>query len=571
MRTIRTLFFILILLHVMQVPAQVMPAEGASLHHSYVYFQDSLCAGAQQYELKVYSSERDFSDHRVYRTSKSKLPGAELQGLDWGNTYYWQYTVLFAGDKKLILPVHHFKIQEPVYQSFDTIAVSVLTNEKGKHAGGFIAVDYTRSVYDRQGKRIWTLPMIPGLVDERTHVRDLKFTKDNTVTFLTIPIPLEIDLSGNVLWRAPHPFIYEQDSILYHHEFQKTSRGTYLVLGDRKVWRRVPGAFAPEDLKTEFDVKIVNGEVYKKVLMTLVLEFSKDGKLLWSWDANTYVKDEDLNYKKTKRGFPNLATHANALRESADGKKIYVGFRDLSRIVKIDKQSGKVETSYGEKYPSGEAPLGNGLFLNQHDAFLTNHRSLIVFNNNGALSPTGVSSIIELRDPCGPKDSLLLWRFELNFDTLSTAKSMNGGSVAEFSNKNILLCGGSLNRIFEVTRDKKIVWDAFITARGKGDSQWQPMPQYRCHPVKEWKESHFMTELRSLTTKGTQTYYEVKLHNTGQQTEVCMIEFYNQAGKTIKEMRSTPVKPGESINLKGQFIANGPVTGIRLKKPLKTP
>lgn len=565
MKSLGTIIFLFNLTLFLPLTAQVKPGEGEALHHSYVYFQDSLCSGAQFYTLRIYDSEQAVREEKVLRIQKMRLPGMQLSGLDWGKTYYWQYTVKFGGDKSRKLPIHHFSIREPLYQSFDTIALNVRTNQKDKNAGGWIAIDYTRSVYDREGNRIWTLPMIPGLVEERTHIRDLKFTKENTVTFLTIPVPLEIDLQGKVLWQAPYPFLYEQDSVLYHHELQKTSRGTYLVLADRKVWRRVPGAFAPEDLKTEFDVKVVNGEVYKKVLMALVLEFNREGKLLWSWDANRYVKEEDLNYKKTKRGFPNLATHANALRESPDGKKIYVGFRDLSRIVKIDKQSGKVETSYGEKYPSGEADLGNGLFLNQHDAFLTSHGSLLLFNNNGALAPMGVSSIIELRDPCGPKDSLLLWRFDLNFDTLSNGKSMNGGSVAELPNHNILLCGGSLNRIFEVTRDKKVVWDVFLSARGKGDAQWQPMPQYRCHFTKEWKESHYILEVRSLKNKGLQSTYDVILHNTGQLSTVQSLEFLNAEGKVIKDLRCSPVKPGESLVMKGQLTLPESAMSIRLR------
>lgn len=565
MNTKRIFFQVAFCCLVFFMEAQFKPAEGAALHHNYVYFEDSLIKGTTSYELRIYASVEDARSGRALMTQKSKWPGLQIDNLTWGFTYYWQWVGSSAAGKEIIRPLHSFKIKPPVYQSFDTIALRVLQNDADKHAGGWIALDYARSVYDRAGQRIWTIPMIPGLVEERTHIRDIKFTKDNTITFLTIPIPLEIDLEGNVLWKAPFPFLFELDTVIYHHEFQKTERGTYLVLGDRKVWRRVPGAFAPEDLQTEFDVKIVNGEVYKKVLMAVVLEFNKEGKLIWYWDANKYVKDEDLNFKKTKRGFPNLATHANALSESADGKKIFVGFRDLSRLVKIDKLTGKVETSYGERYPSGEAAKGNGLFLNQHDAFQTNHRSLLIFNNNGSLATTGVSSILELREPCGPKDSLLLWSFALNFDTLSTGKSMNGGSVAELWNRNILLCGGSLNRLFEVTRDKKIVWDAFVLCRGKGDSQWQPMPQYRCHYVKEWRESHFLIDVKSLKTVNSQFTYDLRLINTGKKSGKVTVVFLNPEGKILKEVTAGPIKVGEVFPLKGIAVINEAVTAVRVK------
>src|SRR6185503_1799810 len=141
----------------------------------------------------------------------------------------------------------------------------------------------------------------------------------------------------------------------------------------------------------------IDNVLYRRTLIGILLEFNKAGKLIWYWDANNYIKDVDLNHKKTPTGLPNFATHDNAFGENEEGTKVYVSFRDLSRIVKIDKKTKKAELSYGDKYPSGDAAYGNNLFKNQHDANVTRHNSIYIFNNNGAWGG-GISSIIELRD-----------------------------------------------------------------------------------------------------------------------------------------------------------------------------
>lgn len=545
--------------------AILKPAEASLLHHTYVHFEDSSYAQVQLYTLELYLGRQPGVGATPVFTASAKLPVFKTENLEWGKQYIWRVKMRSASGERY-LPVHSFEIRVPPMQSFDDVKLNVIQNKESEHAGGWLAIDYTRSIYNRSGQRIWCMPQIPGIVDEKTHIRDIKITKDNTITFLTIPLPVEIDFEGKVLWKAPFPFVYEGDTIIYHHEFFKTPRGTYMVLGDRKVWRKVPGAYGDEELKTEFDVKVVDHEVYKRVLLAVVLEFDREGQLVWAWDANRYVKDEDLNYKKTKRGFPNLATHANALRESSDGKKVYVGFRDLSRIVRIDRMTGKVEYSVGERYPSGEAKKGNGLFLNQHDAAVNKHGTMYVFNNNGSLNAVGVSSVLELKEPCGPKDSLLRWRFDLNFDTLSSAKSMNGGSVEELPNGNVLLCGGSLNRIFEVTKKKKIVWDAFIYARGKNDTTWQAMQQYRCRYIKPIDFPQFLASADTLTGLAGVQHLQVLLTNADTRAGQYQIEVFDGAGKLILATKSLPVQAGKSVYQTIKLPAGKKYHTIRVSK-----
>jgi hypothetical protein len=346
-----------------------IPKNNSFLNYTTVYFEKEMTKGAVEYMLQVYS---DSINGKIIHSVTNKLPAFWIENLDWGKTYFWKITS-YNVEKKILEDGSYYKftILAIKANAFDKFRVNIKTNKEQKHAKGFICVDYLRSVIDRNGKAVWTIPNIHMLVKEETQIRDMKITKDNTVTFLTGKTPIEMDLEGNVLWKAPFPYFFNGDSVMYHHDFKKTKRGTYMVMGIIKVYRKVLEAKDTADLKKEFEYKILDNVVYRRTQMTLILEFDIDGNLLWYWNANDYIKDEDLNFKKNPRGLATFATHANAFSENEQGTKIYVGFRDLSRIVRIDKATKKVESSFGEKFPSGEATYCNHLFNHQHDATCT--------------------------------------------------------------------------------------------------------------------------------------------------------------------------------------------------------
>ena len=178
-----------------------------------------------------------------------------------------------------------------------------------------MSVDYTKSIIDRKGRQVWAIPPIDSVPIGKMFIRDIRITNDNTITFLTFHIPYEIDFNGKILWQAPYPFIMGRDTIVYHHDFKKTDRGTYMVLGDKIVYRKLIGHYTDQELKNSPDVTTINRELYKKTLIAILLEFDKDGKMIWFWDASDYVADIDLNHKKVEAGTPNFATHANAFSE----------------------------------------------------------------------------------------------------------------------------------------------------------------------------------------------------------------------------------------------------------------
>jgi hypothetical protein len=556
------LFFIVFLLFSsFKGSCEIIPADNSTINYTNIYFEEQLNKNAGEYELSIYSDS--LLIHLITKM-ENRLPAFWVSDLSWGKRYYWKVTG-YSTNRAESYPgqVHRFNILKIIYQSYDEIKIDVGTNKEDKNAGGLISIDYTKSIIDRKGRQVWAIPPLDSVELGKMYIRDMRITKDNTVTFLTFQVPYELDFNGKVIWKAPFPCIINSDTITYHHDFKKTSRGTYMILGEKKVYRKLLGNYTDEQIKNSPDVSLVNNELYKKTMMTILLEFNKEGKIIWYWDANDYIKDIDLNYKLVEAGTPNFATHANAFSENKEGTKVYVGFRDLNRIVKLDKKTKKIELSYGEKYPSGEAMVPIN-FVNQHDANVSDHNSIYIFNNNGLKNLAGISSIMELRDNLKHIDSAVIWKFNLNFDTLTKGKSVNGGNIVELPNKNLLFCAGALNRIFEVTRDKEIVWDAFLSTRGIKDSTWQPFVQYRANWIKQLNRFHFIPQISSAPIKkGNKCTIKITINNTGNVGDSYEIDVFSKEDVLLFKGQTKFLGVGESLDQTINFKIHTDLEGIK--------
>lgn len=527
--------------------AGVFPLPGSALHYTSVYFEDQFVSGAATYELLV-SNDSLFNRSSVPGGKREKkIPAFWVDDLDWGKTYYWRIRA-FDRNAQLISngKVYSFRIINIKSALFDTVKLKVLTNLEGQNAAGFIAFDNARSIYNRSGKAVWTIPNVDGLIEANSGIRDIKMTNEHTLTFLTQKLPIEMDLEGRVIWKGNYPLVIGRDTLSYHHDFRKDAAGNYWVLGNRFVFRKLLLKLADDVVKNEDKVLITDSGVYRGAEMSVLLKFDKHNKLLWMWDANKYIKDVDLNYKLSGSGFPNFSTHMNAFSLNASGTKAYVGFRDLSRVVKLDIKTGKVELTYGEKYPSGDARYANNAFRSQHDANVTPHNSILVFNNN-TLSREP-STVLELKDNPGPKDSVVLWDFNLKFDTLTKGKSVKGGNVTELPNGNLLVCAGDLNRTFEVTRKKQVVWDAFCYMRKANDTVWRSLPQYRASFIEKLNRYHFLLRTETLA-QGKQSQIQAVIYNTGNCSDKYLMKVMNESGKLIWQSATVKLQQDSDYKL----------------------
>ena len=92
------------------------------------------------------------------------------------------------------------------------------------------------------------------------------------------------------------------------------------------------------------------------------VEFDRHtNEIVWSWSVWDYFSLEDFDPEEG-----NDWTHANAVVYNPDDDSVYISCRHLSRITRIDYQTGDVLYNMGFDMPSGDVDFGDNLFSYQH-------------------------------------------------------------------------------------------------------------------------------------------------------------------------------------------------------------
>lgn len=161
--------------------AQVQPRENALINHNCVFLEEEPVPGALRYELSYRClGARGPAEELQPTESSQPFPVFFISGLQWASRYFWRIRA-FDANGRLIAekPEHTFQVMviRPALPNLTTTKLDIQVNHPD-NAGGFLAIDYTRAIYDREGRPVWALPDIPGLVDAETQVRDLKLSGD---------------------------------------------------------------------------------------------------------------------------------------------------------------------------------------------------------------------------------------------------------------------------------------------------------------------------------------------------------------------------------------------------------
>jgi hypothetical protein len=107
-----------------------------------------------------------------------------------------------------------------------------------------------------------------------------------------------------------------------------------------------------------------------------------------------------------------------------------------------------------------------GPWRGQHSPQFIDDGSLVMFDNMGNLSDQGGLSRVLNADPVTGK---VLWEYDgMNDDPVYSSYN---SSVDPLPNGNVLVTATSAGRIFEVTRDKQIVWDYRAPERLTADGE----------------------------------------------------------------------------------------------------
>jgi hypothetical protein len=179
-----------------QIHGALFPADNSTINYTTVYFEENWVDLATEYEFFLYKDSLPGVPGALIFNSKSRLPAFRVPDLEWGKKYSWKINVFEKNQSESRNGnLHTFNIL-PISVRGEQMLLDVKTNKNDKHAKGLLCLDYARSIFDRNGKAVWTLPGIPGVVNTMEQFRNLNVTSDNTIIFLTCEIPVEFDCNG---------------------------------------------------------------------------------------------------------------------------------------------------------------------------------------------------------------------------------------------------------------------------------------------------------------------------------------------------------------------------------------
>lgn len=293
--------------------------------------------------------------------------------------------------------------------------------------------DGTVYLIDLEGNVIhtWKMPYPPGLYGYLTEKGTLFYNgKIPNETFLgKAPfkggVALESDWNGKVLWEVRH--------LNHHHDGRLLKNGNVLLLCATEL---------PQDVAGKVQGGRPGTEEKGKIWADYLVEMTKDGRTVWEWrtwehldlakDAMTAMQDDRSEW-----------THGNAIMELPDGN-LLASFRNISTIIKIDRQTGEIVWKLGAPPLSG-----------QHAPTALPNGNLLIFDNGPHRLDHSFpfSRVLELN----PVTKETVWKFQEAI--LPNFFSPRNSNAQRLPNGNTLINEGSFGRFFEVLPEGEVVWE----------------------------------------------------------------------------------------------------------------
>jgi len=540
------------------VAGQIVPAPDARLNYTQIMFEHDRVKGASEYLIEVIRQDENDSTfmHPAF-SQRDSSTATMISNFEFDKKYLWRYTGLDKGKELGWHGPYNFEISNNIHANRNFYRARVIHNDSSANAGGLIIMDISRSIVDRNGNCVWYMPRdteeagvhvapnLPGIM-----IDDLRISPFGTITYLIAGRAEERALNGKLLWQGPledpsSDSLHPGRSTHFHHCFERLRSGNYMVLDRDSV-----------AIRTDTGYVYVEDEIIR--------EFDKDKKQVWRWGSEYYLDSADM--QKIIRGKrdsglldPTPGGHLNAFYADEENGYIYAGFRNISRIIKIDKKMKKVVSEWGDGMKNGD-----GFFSKQHGLDLLRDGSVAVFSNGDREPPAGqktplYSSIVNFSQPSNNQKSKVTWQFDCVLDSVNY-QSLRGGNVDELNNGNLLLCMGAVNRVIEVSRTKKVVWSAIIERKGRKNEGWIRLPLNMAHYTSSLYPYYFTIQNYTDTLWGNDKVYRLRIFNDGSEEDSYNISINSSLGNIYKSQSPVILShssltidlPADSIRGKGE-------------------
>ena len=183
-----------------------------------------------------------------------------------------------------------------------------------------------------------------------------------------------------------------------------------------------------------------------------------------SWNTSDYISLEEFDPAWLEGGHTDNIifgiegfdwTHSNAVFYDEIDNAVYLSVRHLSRIIKIDYETGDIIWNMGIEFLPGVINFGQNLnFSYQHAIRVLDNRNLMLYDNGNQNNPQ-LSRCIELELNENESSAEIVWEYVLP-DSIFTASM---GECDRLENGNTLITAGRGNYLLEVDNQNNPIWE----------------------------------------------------------------------------------------------------------------
>ena len=278
----------------------------------------------------------------------------------------------------------------------------------------------------------------------------------------TAGIVQEIDWDGDVVWE----YKMLSPTEVQHHCFDRMPNGNTLILGWE--FKSVDAVIAKgRNPKTLPAAVFSGGKYHYGFWVDFVREVNKDKKTVWEWHVWDHVgtgpNEFDINFMLPKPVGPLYCdfdwTHFNTCEYIAETDQILLNSRNFSEFYLINHKTGEMEYRWGNPsaYGQGKAPSwydnGDQKIFGSHNASYLGKDRFLIFDNGSERPEGNRSAVMEI----DRKTNRIVWEYESKMS--NSFFSYRQGAAQRLPNGNTHITSTHGGHLFEVTKDKEVVWD----------------------------------------------------------------------------------------------------------------
>lgn len=327
-------------------------------------------------------------------------------------------------------------------------------NEKEKVLDGFVLYTYSATVeekavpiammLDTDGEVIWYFEYYQAGYSifndlqyiDKTKTVQISIIKGFNMEDIPAEEAIEIDLEGNIVWKAP---------------------AIANVYGDEKSWNHI------YERLDDDSIVILRYEPDLPYQTERIVNMDKDYNELWTWSYLDHFEPfscgENVDWCEW--------THSNSVNMFKKQKVTYLNSRNLSTYYKIDMDSGEIIWKFGK---DGDFQMvtdhQNPWFELAHDPEPSSaDAETVIFYDNGT-PERNYSRVIEYSLDTENMTSEITFEYDGSKDGRKWF-SEYWGDADGMPNGNIFVTAGQYDmaqqsKMFEVTREGEVVWELFM-------------------------------------------------------------------------------------------------------------